>query len=603
MKIWSASTRQVYEIEVNGTGENNQICPECSHNRKKKDVKCFSWNTKKDTGYCIHCDGVFYEYKPFEEKEYVKPVEAFTDLRPEWQKRLLETRAIGLETIKKLKISEKNVWIPQLGEKSDAVAFPFYRNGELINCKYRAQGKNFTLEKGAELIFYNYDQLVDNKEVIITEGEFDTASFVEEGFDNCISVPNGAEIKKMEYFESAISDLDKVEKFYIAVDNDPKGIELRDELIRRLGADRCWIVTFGEHKDANDCLVHAGRGVLAERLKAAKQPKVEGALMAEDMLSDLQDLFKNGLQKGQELGFAPLDNIITWETGLMCVIHGTPSSGKSELTDDICCRLNIQAGWKTVFWSPENLPIKRHYAKIYERLVGNRFKESETGAEFWNTYEHINDNFFWVNPDSTNNLQEVLDKFLHFIKVKGVKIVVLDPLNMVAAGLDYMQQDLIIAEMAKFARVHNVLFILVAHPRKLDKDKSTKLYSMPSPYEIAGSSGIYNRSGYIIGMLRVQDLETLAFLPQVEIATQKIKFKQHGKQDLIKLDYTFLNGRYETENTPDQLKDKTNWLNPNAKLAEVVSKVDNNSAINAFEGQSRAEDWVKDIYSEEEIPF
>ena len=71
--IISLSTRQIYEIEANKNGENQMPCPECSQNRRKKHIKCFSYNAEKEVGYCNHCETRFVKHNPHEEKQYIKP--------------------------------------------------------------------------------------------------------------------------------------------------------------------------------------------------------------------------------------------------------------------------------------------------------------------------------------------------------------------------------------------------------------------------------------------------------------------------------------------------------------------------------------------------
>ena len=72
--IISLSTRQIYEIEANKNGENQMPCPECSQNRRKKHIKCFSYNAEKEVGYCNHCETRFVKHNPHEEKQYIKEI-------------------------------------------------------------------------------------------------------------------------------------------------------------------------------------------------------------------------------------------------------------------------------------------------------------------------------------------------------------------------------------------------------------------------------------------------------------------------------------------------------------------------------------------------
>lgn len=119
MKIYSLNTKQIYEITLPKGGENAMPCPECSHSRKKQNAKSFSFNASINAGYCQHCEGRFVEHKPFEKTDYIKPIwdDSFVDLRHEWIKSFLAKRCISEKTLKKMKISEKSVWMPQTQKK------------------------------------------------------------------------------------------------------------------------------------------------------------------------------------------------------------------------------------------------------------------------------------------------------------------------------------------------------------------------------------------------------------------------------------------------------------------------------------------------------
>ena len=71
--IMSLATNHIYEIEINRNAENYSVCPECSKNRRKKNIKCFSYNAEKEVGYCNHCEARFVKHVSFEKKIYTKP--------------------------------------------------------------------------------------------------------------------------------------------------------------------------------------------------------------------------------------------------------------------------------------------------------------------------------------------------------------------------------------------------------------------------------------------------------------------------------------------------------------------------------------------------
>ena len=87
--------------------------------------------------------------------------------------------------------------------------------------------------KGAELIPYNIDAILDSPECIITEGEFDAAAFMTAGRKDVISVPAGAQsnLNWMDRFVETHFEPKKL--IYIAVDEDNAGQSLSQEQIGR----------------------------------------------------------------------------------------------------------------------------------------------------------------------------------------------------------------------------------------------------------------------------------------------------------------------------------------------------------------------------------
>ena len=69
----------------------------------------------------------------------------------------------------------------------------------------------------------------------------DVLALHEAGITNAISVPNGATLNtnNLDYLDNCIDYFEDKKKIIIAVDNDPPGIALQQELIRRLGAEVC----------------------------------------------------------------------------------------------------------------------------------------------------------------------------------------------------------------------------------------------------------------------------------------------------------------------------------------------------------------------------
>ncbi|KAL8033835.1 hypothetical protein ABFX02_13G182100 [Erythranthe guttata] len=190
-------------------------------------------------------------------------------------------RMISKETL------ERNNVMQVAGDRK-ILAFPYRRNGLFVGCKYRTVEKKFWQEKNAEKILYGLDDITEANEIIIVEGEIDKLSVEEAGYYNCVSVPGGApqtvSIKELptpdkdtsfQYLWNCINYLDKASRIILATDGDIPGQALAEELARRLGKERCWLVHWPKKddvstcKDANEVLKNLGADALRNAIEKA----------------------------------------------------------------------------------------------------------------------------------------------------------------------------------------------------------------------------------------------------------------------------------------------------------------------------------------------
>lgn len=552
MKIQSSNTKQIYNYEPNGE---RSTCPECSEHRKKKTDKCLAWDKEHNRGYCHNCQTAFFEYRPHEAKEYALPewknITDLSDKAVQW----FESRMIRQDVLKKMRVYTDKEFMPQFKAEKETICFPYFMDGKLINIKYRGPQKSFKMVSGAELIFYNVDCLKTNDEVIIVEGEIDALTLIQAGFGNVLSVPNGAN-KNLEYLDTCIDLFNGIKKIFIATDQDTKGIELKGELIRRLGPERCWVVSFKECKDANEFLIKYGPEI-KDILKNAIPVPVKGIIEMNNIYAEIRDLYERGVQGGLTIGDKLIDEYITWETGRLAIVTGVPSSGKSEFVDYLVCKLNIKYGWKCGFFTPENYPLKFHYRKLYEKIIGKVFSIKKSNELEWDmAYEYIKSNFFYILNEEDFTIKSILDSAKILVKTRGIKIIVVDPFN----KLDHKYSDSetqyisrFLDQLILFAKMNDVLVFLVAHPRKMNKDKDGKI-DVPSLYDISGSANFYNKTDYGITVHRKTNEQNI-MIDEVDVFFQKIKFKHLGKQGIINLNYDGETGRFGMGGA-----DRSNWL-------------------------------------------
>lgn len=561
MKIQSSNTKRIYEFDPGKiAGEVRHTCPECSHLRKKSKDKCFAWDINEKRGFCHNCLAAFFEYKPYStEKEYVIPEwRNKTDLTDEAVK-YFESRMISQKTLNKMRVYSDVEFMPQFGKVVKVICFPMFVGDKLINIKYRGPKKSFKLVSGAELVWFNFNSIQNSKELIIVEGEIDALSWVECGYDNVISVPNGAN-KNLEYLDNSIKLFDHLEKIFIATDADTKGIELRDELIRRFGPERCYLVNFQDCKDSNEFLLkHTSE--FKSIIDNAKPVPVSGIVSVDDLYSDIIDLYENGITPGAGIQIHNIDQYITWELSRLAIVTGIPGSGKSEFVDYLVLRLNMIHGWKAAYFTPENYPLKFHYAKLHEKVTGRQFKNNNNDAEFSTAYEYIRDNFFYIMNEEDMTVKSVLESAKGLVRQRGVKILVIDPYNKLEhqaktgeSETQYISKFL--DQLVNFARFNKVLVFLVAHPTKL------KSGDVPTLYDISGSANFYNKCDYGFTVHREKD-DNGIMVNQVKVYWQKIKFKHLGTQGISDLMYNYSNGRFEQQISNNNFPSVDQWDNAN----------------------------------------
>jgi twinkle protein len=298
-----------------------------------------------------------------------------------------------------------------------------------------------------------------------------------------------------------------------------------------------------------------GSEILDVISKAVPVP-VKGVVEVRNLFADVRSLYEIGVQRGEPIGVDAIDKFITWETGRLAIVTGVPASGKSEFVDYIITRLNVEHGWKAAFFTPENYPLKFHYKKLFEKLIGKEFKKIGTSEiEFDMAFEYIQDNFFYILNEEDFTLKSILDSARVLVKTRGVKIVVIDPYNKIDHQYTDSETQYIsrfLDQIIQFAKMNDVLVFLVAHPRKMGKTDGK--VDVPSLYDISGSANFYNKCDYGITVHRKVDDQNV-MINEVDVYFQKIKFKHLGEQGIVHLNYDYKSGRFDVMNP-----DKSNWI-------------------------------------------
>ncbi|NBS67602.1 toprim domain-containing protein [bacterium] len=544
-------------------GEHARIaCPECSHDRKKSNSKDMTL-TRKPNGaimyHCHHCltSGLVKQNeKPRENKLSAVPNVAITNNKlQEHHYAWLFKRGISQQTADKMKLFAADKFFSKLGKTSDAIGFPYYRNGALVAVKYRSfPEKDFTQDSGGAHDFFGIDLVEKGKPIIIVEGEIDALTVMECGIENVVSVPSGAPIKvadgkvlpsedkKFAYVWNAREIIESAPYIVLATDQDSAGQALAEELARRIGKDKCRIAKF-DKKDLNEVLLDdPTRHSVREIIDKATPYPVAGLSDAGIYFDRLNDLFNKGTGKGFSTGYTSVDSVYTVAPSQLTVVTGYPSSGKSNFIDQVMVNLAKQSDWKFAVCSFENQP-EIHISRLMEIYTKKRFFDGKDRMSDWekqDAFKWVQEHFLFIdtNGEEPSTLDSILDRARIAVKRMGVRGLVIDPYNYIELDKSNSTETEAISNMLtkvqKFVKSYDVHCWFIAHPSKINRAGVEQ--PRPDGMSISGSMAWWAKTDCGITVHRQEQC--------VEIAVWKCRHRWIGTQGETTLLYNKTSGTY-----------------------------------------------------------
>ena len=260
----------------------------------------------------------------------------------------------------------------------------------------------------------------------------------------------------------------------------------------------------------------------------------------------IYSLRKSGYTKGLSVGIKCLDEYYTVYPGQLNILNGIPGHGKTLMMDTIAVNMAKNHGWKFAVFSPESYPVDIYYQKLIDIITKKPFSGhgKPTEMEFSLAVKFVEEHFYVFDPSKENlNLSSVLSSTEKAIKEKGVKATIIDPFNELESTkpkdlstTEYIGQCL--SKCRNFARIHQLGFWIVVHPRKMNRDKDGNT-PVPDLYDVDGSAHWKNKADNGLCVWRNFEDNT------TEIHVQKIKNRYGGKPGIAKLKYNTFNGCYE----------------------------------------------------------
>lgn len=523
-------------------GREKVLCPECSHTRTNKREKCLSLDHDDGLYNCHHCgwSGSIHERRQ-KRPNWVRPTVTFRD--GPTQKVIYDycaERGISRKTVDHFRIDAVNHY--GIGP---AMSFPFVKNGEIVNVKYRTRDKQFSAEPQAEITFFNRDVCLKHKEVYVVEGEFDALALYEIGIENVVSFPNGAG-SNLDFLGTDPEVMENVERWILAGDKDEAGEKIQQEFIRRVGADRCLRVTWADDaKDANEMLIKHSAAGLRAALAEARMVPVEGAWEVDALRDDLKTIYKFGRPQGADPGWANLAGLYRVRAGDWTVVLGMPGAGKTTFMVALQMNLARNEGWVFAVYPPENLPPEEYLSLLVECYTGVPFSpQCLSEAELDEALNFLHEHFIILNPgEGQRNLEGILRIAKSLALRRGITGLIIDPWNELeqSAPTGMTETMYVTGELIKFrhfCRLHKIHGWIVVHPTKLPKTKDGK-YNVPTLYDANGSAAWNNKCD--VGMVLHRDMGS----PVLGVHIQKVRKKWCGTTGSAYLMLDRQTGRYE----------------------------------------------------------
>lgn len=384
----------------------------------------------------------------------------------------LSSRGITKETADLFRISDAVIWDHDKKQELAAVAYPYLRNGELLQVKRigieRPNGKKLIMaEADCEPCLFGW-QALDAKirSVVLCEGEIDCMTYTQLGI-NSLSVPfGGGKGAKQQWIEYEYHNLDRFDEIWLSLDNDDVGREAAKEIARRLGEHRCRLVEL-PHKDINECL-EAGMDAdqVFECLERAKFFDPDELCSAGDLLQETIDAFAHRDTGLFSSPWKSLNHNFKFRAGELTLVNGVNGHGKTELVGHVAVDAMNQ-GVRTCIASLELKP-----GKMLARLTRQTIcTASPAHAEIVMTNEWFSDRLWVFKLTGTAKAGRLLEIFAYARRRYGIELFVID--NLAKCGLDeedFTGQKNFIDTLCDFKNEHNCHVILVTHARKTNNE-------------------------------------------------------------------------------------------------------------------------------------
>lgn len=437
------------------------------------------------------------EFSRTPKKEYSLPKDEGTAIlpgTPVWS--WLEGRGIHPDTFKRFLLQQKNV----------VLAFPYYRDNQVIHMKYRSvTEKKFWASAGTEPALFGWQAFPDDsRSVVICEGEMDCLALSQYGFP-ALSVPYGAGTgAKLDWIDTEYERLEAFDEIYLCMDNDAAGQDSLPEMVRRLGRDRCRIVSL-PCKDANEC-IKKGIQSLDEYFREARYCDPEGLCPASDYLAGAISIVMQTSVQDRGIALPWCDKMI-FRPGELTIWSGVNGHGKSSLLNHLSIEW-LRTG-ETILYCSHEMSPERLMAQMVRQASGDRAYSADRiermgHAIFSGLY------LYTGKKDRMGALRYAVQRY-------GTRHIVIDNLTRLTKTDDYSGQQALVQELSDLKDEMKIHIHLVTHARKGESEATR-----PDKFDVRGAGAITDIADNVITIHRNKEKTIFLDMSDWELRQKKM---------------------------------------------------------------------------------
>lgn len=390
--------------------------------------------------------------------------------------------------------------------------------GPVLYTKWFDSDGRWWLSTPARLVPWGLSELAalpDDKRrtLVLAQTEGDRIACMCAGHQATLSTPNGSHygqgpVDVEQHYDWMFDakgirkELRHADKIILATHSDAAGIILRDELIVRLGVERCWSIALPTGcVGARDVLVNFGAELLGEVLAKACPLRM-------DTLVKLEDVPEMPPRQSYGTGWHAMDPHLLVTMPELMIVTGTPNSGKSAWALNLGLNLARLHGLKGAFVQFEDdFERTRNELTLYTNAwKGQADRDGVIAIE--DPMAWINENIRFVLPseeeEDVRDLAWVRSTIQEASVRHGCKWIILDCWNELEhawsrekSGTDYLNDA--VRDLKRMARRYRIALIIIAHPDKTGgRNESVDEMTL---YSISGGATWKNKAdhGVIIG--------------------------------------------------------------------------------------------------------